>query len=180
MKNLAFACSFLLAVGCGDVTPDKVESKEGAFNYSGTFRGSYQCGSDWWHVEQPINWATNVPVTATIPHPASFPTGSASSNAVTVLCWTSSIPMAWGGVSYYNTADVNGPPSNPYQCVMYSHRPNKPWSYAAYVQIPVGSLQLYPGSPPTTWGFEAYNASTTGTHDGIGTACGGHFLLLLQ
>ena len=189
MLTRALVClSLLAALGCGDDIPGRpydsptaVESKSSAFTVTGTVRGSYQCGPDWWHVEQVVQLST-IPLTAAFPS-GSFPIGSASSNAVTIMCWTPPVPLAWGGVSYYTTTNMSIDASNnPYNCVMYSHQANKPWSYAAYVWLPPGSLQLYSGSP-TTWLLDVWNASAagSGTHDGIGdAACGGHFYLALQ
>jgi hypothetical protein len=177
MKKLALL-AFL--VGCGGNEPE-VTSKESAFTVTGTVRGSYQCGTDWWHVEQVISINT-IPLTARFT-PGSFPTGSASSNAVTIFCWTPPVPMAWGGISYYNATNMSIDINNgtQYNCELYAHRANKPWQFSAFIWLPAGSFLIYQGSP-TTYQLQAWalQYTGTGTRDGISAACNGHFNLLLQ
>jgi len=180
LTRVLVCLSLLAALGCGgDDIPAPIESKSSAFTVTGTYRGSYQCGADWWHVAQVIKLTTS-PVTAAFPAGdlQHLPTDYAGSNAVTIVCWSPPVPMVDGGFSYYNTRPMNGW-GDANQCAMYSHRPNRPWSTAAYVWIATGGLLLYTGNP-VTWDLSVWNASVAGTHDGIGPACNGHFELLLQ
>ncbi len=188
MFTRALACLTLLAViGCGGEPPadNATESKESPITFTGGYRGSYKCGADWWHMEQPIT-LTTFPIVATIPAPG-LHTTNPGSNEVQIECWYNAtyVPsqMVWGGVSYYNTQNLSGPSQwDPYHCTMYSHRANRPWSASANVWLPAGSLQLYAGSP-SSWVLSVQNESPagTGTHDGISdAACGGSFYVVLQ
>ncbi len=188
LTRMLVCLSLLAVIGCGGESPvdNAVESKDSPLTFTGNYRGSYKCGADWWHVEQPITLTLPFPMVATIPAPG-LHTTNPGSNEVQIECWYNAtyVPsqMVWGGVSYYNTQNLSGPGSwDPYHCTMYSHRANKSWSAAANVWLPAGSLQLYQGSP-SSWVLSVQNESPagSGTHDGIGDAqCGGSFYVVLE
>ncbi len=189
MRTLVVIAAFVASlVGCGGPEPSPapapsagVEVGESSLTTTTqTYRGSYLCGADWWHVQQIVKVASinvrNAPADIHAQLPAIWATDDPTANAVQLWCWSDPVAMPWGGQSYYNAAGMGGSPSN---CIMWSHRRNQHWQNSATVAVNPGGLQLYAGAAGPTWEFQVLDAGGSGNHDGL-AACGGSFLLFLQ